>query len=606
MEKSILNLDLYSFIPYAIVAFSHVYGIEYREHLKNNLEHTIINIYRDVDGLSSYIFHLKRCKNRELAIKFLSHLDFEIPDYPPQNFTLSFNDETEELLYKFIYYSYSAFENMNKEKIAICAFEEKNADSKKRTKQKIDIINYLRSPNNEPITEENLEEFIKSPEYQKIIEKVNELLKLYYELKQEYEEWEKVLEPYEKYVKYENERKSEILKFRKSELFRIIYPSLPLPVLKIIQDKPQSEQEETIFSYLDISCNSLIENFSQEKMDKLYSKDIEPNDKFWIVYWQSQYLKNLGITIPNTIHLDCKTTEDIANYLNFINQSNIKQYIPPNEVIRYITTIREKKYDAALNEYFKNRNDFKAIMQFFDNNENNINYFLSILKKVQICVAGEGGHDEKNNFLRIMSFTVRSGDHDKLAHNFLHEAGHAIDQNEQGTGFEPLEDYRENGHRNPYDSRWRKYERFNETINDIFTIEALEYLNSVGIYLIQPYEFTCLDTSNHNTFLVTKDLLRPLIKRFRAQVIKAKLNSEPNYLVQFIGKEHYEALVDIVNKVDYLCHNGLERKLKDEADDIMVLEYQAQLEKLTEVYINIDNYYESHFGTNEEKTHVSK
>ena len=551
MEKSILNLDLYSFIPYAIVAFSHVYGIEYREHLKNNLEHTIINIYRDVDGLSSYIFHLKRCKNRELAIKFLSHLDFEIPDYPPQNFTLSFNDETEELLYKFIYYSYSAFENMNKEK-------------------------------------------------------VNELLKLYYELKQEYEEWEKVLEPYEKYVKYENERKSEILKFRKSELFRIIYPSLPLPVLKIIQDKPQSEQEETIFSYLDISCNSLIENFSQEKMDKLYSKDIEPNDKFWIVYWQSQYLKNLGITIPNTIHLDCKTTEDIANYLNFINQSNIKQYIPPNEVIRYITTIREKKYDAALNEYFKNRNDFKAIMQFFDNNENNINYFLSILKKVQICVAGEGGHDEKNNFLRIMSFTVRSGDHDKLAHNFLHEAGHAIDQNEQGTGFEPLEDYRENGHRNPYDSRWRKYERFNETINDIFTIEALEYLNSVGIYLIQPYEFTCLDTSNHNTFLVTKDLLRPLIKRFRAQVIKAKLNSEPNYLVQFIGKEHYEALVDIVNKVDYLCHNGLERKLKDEADDIMVLEYQAQLEKLTEVYINIDNYYESHFGTNEEKTHVSK
>ena len=180
---------------------------------------------------------------------------------------------------------------------------------------------------------------------------------------------------------------------------------------------------------------------------------------------------------------------------------------------------------------------------------------------------------------------------------FMHESGHIIDQSPKGTGFETFDNLGKNCKRNPYDSAFRKYEKFNETLNDIFTIEAIKILQDQGIYLLEPKEFTSLDTINCNTSLITKNLLQPLLQKFRKQVIKAKINSEPEELITYIGEDNFEELVDAVNKVDYLSRNDVVFKIDKYPEDAMVIEYFQQVEKVKQIYINIDRYYANKFGS---------
>ena len=69
MDK--LNIDFKSLLPYVIDAFSSVYGEEYRSIISKKINNCIILSYHDVEGLNDYVSYLKRCKGRELSIRFL-------------------------------------------------------------------------------------------------------------------------------------------------------------------------------------------------------------------------------------------------------------------------------------------------------------------------------------------------------------------------------------------------------------------------------------------------------------------------------------------------------------------------------------------------------
>lgn len=306
---------------------------------------------------------------------------------------------------------------------------------------------------------------------------------------------------------------------------------------------------------------------------------------------QSCYLKNIGIEISNEQMLKCDSEEDVNNYLFFLSQDNIRKYIPSDDLISYITSLRENNYEDALREYYVNRDDFLDAKREFGNNEGNLKYIYEQIKNKKVCIASQGGTRNNNEFISIMFYAIRTYEGGSLFYTFMHECGHIIDQSSNGTGFETFSDFNENSEKNPYDNDFRKYEKFNETLNDIFTMEAVELLHNQGIYLIEPSEFTLSDISNHNTALITKNLLKPLLSKFRQQVISAKVKADHNELIRYIGKDNFEELVDIVNKVDYLSRNGVVPKIDTSPDDEMVKEYFEQVERAKKIYNNIDDYY---------------
>lgn len=594
-----LNINFKKLLPFAVEAFTKVYGEEYRDIISKKINNAVIIPYYDIEGLSNYIFYIKSCKRREYAIKFLDKIGVNLKKHIKDNYTQPLNDEIEEILH---YYIHSAFRGFSKDTdywVPLHAFKPNNTTYPKRLlRNKITIINYLLDKDHEKITEENFHLFVQTNEYQEILKKINELNIIYEQLLKEYRKFEEKLQPYENFIESEQKRKSDILNRNKTLTFIDIKSMLPSSVINAISGKSLEEKSSAILGDLVIDSTSIIESFSSDNLNKLKSNEVDIYNKFRIAYSQMQYLKNLGIEIPKVFS---NLEEQLNNYLLFFdrNQDNIKKYIPSFDVINDITSIREKRYKEALKEYYTTRDDYINTGNSFD--------IYEFIKNKMICVnTGTISHGSYIEYIAIMFYTIRSNSEGKLFYIFMHECGHIIDQNKERIGFENLDYFHTKRERNPYDNRYRKYEIFNETLNDIFTIEAVEFIQKLGIYLIEPKKYTLSDTSNVNTKLITKKLLYPLLSKFRKQVISSKINANPNELIKYIGKDNFEELVDVVNKVDYLSRNGVIPKIDTFPEDEMVKEYFKQLEKLEKIYINIDNYYKKNveplITTSDDKT----
>jgi len=590
MDK--LSIDFKKLLPHAIDAFTKVYGEEYHEIILSKLNNALIIPYYDVEGLRDYISYIKRCKSREYSIKFLDEIGIDVNKYKKDNYSAPLDEEIEKIIECYLGSSNLGFSKEKDYYAPLQAFNPNNQTYYKRLlRNKIKIINYLLNNKQEEVTEENFDLFVETEKYKEIFKKINEFNIVYEKLLLEYRKWEEQLQPYEEYVESEYSRKLEILKRKKISTFSEIADKLPHPVIDAISNKTLEEQCDAVFGNVDISVTSLIETFSSDKMEKLKSKDVDKFDKFYIISLQTSYLSNLGIDLPDGKILECDTEEAVNKYLTYLNQDDIKKYIPSDELISYITSIREKNYEECMREYYGSREDFIEAMRLFGNRESYFNYIYDKIKNKKVCIAGQGGTIGDNKFISIMFYSIRVWDGGMLSHTFMHECGHIIDQSPRGTGFESSEDFNDNSIKNPYDNAFRKYEKFNETLNDIFTMEAVELLHNEGIYLIEPSQFTILDTSNNNTSLITKKLLQPLLAKFRPQVIKAKIEADPEELIRYIGKDNFEELVDVVNKVDYLSRNGVDSKINTLPEDEMVKEYFKQVERAKKIYANIDDYY---------------
>lgn len=572
-----LRIDLESMLPTIIDAFTKVYGEEYYDIISERINNVTIIQYYNIERLRQYIDDIKKTKRREYAIKFLDKIGVNVNI--KDNYRQPLDSEIEELLSYYIFSSYTGFGKNTDEYVPIQAFKTNN-DTNPRVllKNKIKIINYLLGDNYKQINEENFDSFTETEEYNKILKKINELNLVYEQLLLEYRNWEEQLHPYEELVNSEEQRELEILEKKKRELFLDIYPRLPNSVKNAISDKSLEEKISTILGLSDIGSTSDIEMFGFKAMEQLKSKEILLDEKYYIILAQKHYLRKIGIEFPNKKILLCNSEEDVNAFLNFLNQENIKKYLPSDDLVNYINSLRQDKYEEAIKEYYTTKNDFLIAKKQYSETD----FIYGIMKYENTCVCNIecATKDVLLMFYQISSICG------SLFWGFTHECGHAIDQN--GTGFD---DFLEVSERNPYDDNYRKYEKFNETLNDIFTMEVIDLLHNQGIYLIEPLEFTLLDVSNLNTALITKNLLKPLVSKFREQVIASKINSNRYELMSYIGVDNFEELVDVVNKVDYLARNGVANKINESPDDEMVKEYFKQVERAKEIYIDIDNYY---------------
>lgn len=588
---------LKNLMPFVIESYTYVLGEEFEDIIKKRLNNALIIPYYDVEGLYDYLIDIKRCKRREYSIKFLDEIGLDVEEYKKNNYTEPLDEKIGDLLYNYIYDSYRAFDKNNEFWVPLLAFKENNNSAPEQLLQnKLKIINYLLKDEYKEITKDNFDSFTNTEEYQQILIKINEFNIIYEQLLSEYKSWEEQLKQYEEFIKFEQQRKSEILKKYKIIISELIFSKLPILAKNSLFQKTPEERSNALIGIegRDIGSSSFIESFGKEKIEKLKSKDTDWWEKYLIVCNQSKYLKNVGIIFPNEKILRCDSEEEINEYIKFMEQDNVKQYIPSDDVINYVKSVREKKYEEAIREYYVTRKDFISTKREFD--QKSLNYIYDQIKNKRVCIAGNGVTRIDGEYISLMFYTIRGYDLGILAYSFIHECGHIIEQSKKGTGFESVYDYFEDSEKNSYDKSCRKHEKFNETINDIFSLEAEKYLNNKGIYLIEPQEYTLFDKSNRNTASLTKELLKPLLIKFKKQVIRAKINSNHEELTRYIGEENYEELVDAINKVDYLTRNGVAHKIDNSPEDEMVKEYYEELARVNKIYSNIDKYYEDYIN----------
>lgn len=584
MDK--LNIDLKSILPHVIDAFTHVYGEEYIAIIQYKIINANIFQYYDLEGLNDYIRDIKEIKKQEMYTEFLKEIGINLEN---ENSLATIDDETKRQLEDIVGPFY-AFKKEYERRIPLRAFlSNYRFELEDIVVDKIKVFNFLLGDSHETITEKNYNSFKETNEYQELLIKINEYNKLYDEFSEEYRDFEQKLLPYENFIEQERKRKESILKKKKEELFKEILPKLPQSICDDISNKSLDEQMSIILEPRDLAFTTKIEAFSSEKMAKLKDPQVSEFEKESIKGMQLKFLSQFEIYIPNEELIKY----NIDNYLNFLNNDVVKKYIPKEELVDYISAERPKRYEDAIKEYYTTRRDFVEIYKNFEENENNLEHIYEKLKNKIICVNSALGN---GTFISFMFYSIGRKMLGSLLFAFMHECGHLIDLSEKGCGFEIDIFSVHDLEKNTYDEAHRKYEKFNETLNDMFTMEALEFLHKQDIYLIEPRKYTSQDESNCNTFLIVKQLLEPLIQKFRKQVIKAKINTNPDELIRYIGNENYEQLVDAVNKVDYLARNGLVSKIDKSPEDEMVLDYYNEVERVKQIYNNIDDYYANNFS----------
>ena len=595
-----ININFKEVMPHVINAYSKVFGEEYRDIIETKLNNAKIIYYLDINGLDYYLNYIRNSKKFECAIKLLDRIGINVEEYKDKIYKQTFDAKTNKILYNYVSNLWSSFDKAIMHVSPLQAFKKDNPlDPVILLKMKLKLINYLLRDDEEKITEETFDAFTKTKRYAELLSKIESYNKIYEEIIEEHEKWKEKIKPFEEVVKNEMKKYNNVFEEYKINFFNEISNYLEDNIEDAIKNKSIDEKLDIIFGNHSLAMESLIESFSKENMEKIMSNDVPAIDKYIIVKAQKDYLEKLGVDIEEIRSIECSNEEEISKYMKFINSKNVQKFIPKNYIISFIKYKREDAYDDALRDYYLNRKDIADAINSFEDDKYYKTYIYNTIKEKKICITGFGSSLTPDEYKTLLFYTIRRGSNGTLSFDFLHECGHIIEDCNRGTGFEENLniDYKtyDEVPKNPYLPKYRLYERFNETVNDIFTNEAREILQKEGIYLIEPKEYTNPEYQNSNTYQLTKDVLKPLISKFRKEVIDAKIHSKHSNLTKYIGAYNFEVLVDILNKVDYLCQSGLENKIATELNANLIKEYNEQLDRLEKVYKNIDDYYKRNY-----------
>lgn len=124
---NLLDIDFQSIRAPIIDAFTFVYGEEYRDIISKKINHTYFISYYDVDGIDSYIHYLKRCKVKDLSLRFLDMIGVS-SSYDRSNYSHCFDDDTIRVLDSTISSTFAFTEYQNRWS-PLCAFDEYSTKS---------------------------------------------------------------------------------------------------------------------------------------------------------------------------------------------------------------------------------------------------------------------------------------------------------------------------------------------------------------------------------------------------------------------------------------------------------------------------------------------
>lgn len=569
----LLNINIDSYIPDIVDAYTTVYGEKYRRDITRRLNSFVFLPYYDLEGLRDYIYHMKICKTKELLAQFLHAIGKGV-------------DDGKQLLYLLFNNNSCVFEDCLKDYLPLNYFASKGVD-----KYKINLINYFLD--DKKITINDYEDFIKTDEYRKILKLVKGYVLIYNRLTVKYNKWCKQFDECLTFIDGDRKRKKGIMDRGKQDVLSFYKDNISFDML--VED--EVELSKLLFNSRSIVEESNIEYFGTKYIDMLENSAININKKRLIINRQLSYLQFMGIDCSKFNNVLSLSEEDIKEYLEFIKLDNVKASIPEQSLIEKLSKYRIKKAEECKNEYYSNRQDFVKNNKYFSILGKKRS--LALIDSSTICVFDGGLVDRRDNtFYSALFFSTVVGSGGILDYMFVHECGHIIDNNSFGCGFvnDKKIDYKK---KNDYDDKYFKYERFNEAINDIFTTKVVEILRNKGIYLFDSKSFAESNLDDCNSFLVVKNMLNRLVNKFMRYVIEAKINADSSILSLVIGYDNFQELVDLVNYVDYLARNGLQEYLKDNVSNHIVSEYYKCLDELDIVYKKVDAYCAS-LGTSSE------
>lgn len=581
---NLLNINFKEFLPHIIDAYTSVYGEDYRDTIEYKINNAIIYQYSNYIGLENYINSLKIYKKKEIIIKYLKLCNI-------------LNKEDEKLDYENIYKKYNlSFIDINSlDDMSTSSIFKFNPD--KFDDAFINVTKDILGKKFKNVLE--YEEYKKSEEFNKDLDRINEVKILFIDLIKEYNEWLVGLLEFEDYIEQERNKHDDFFNKSEEDICNSLVYKLPKHIQEIILKLSKNKRMNILVG--NSKEEALIDSFSKKNID-LLDMDTQDYLKYSIIKRQKRYLEEIGVSIPKEL-IFTRGKNEIKEWIKFINSKDVKKFLPYSDIIEEIIINRETKREKYENEYIRFKEDYqKIINDIYINQKSNttisnevLREIYYILKNNNICVS-INSEDYNTNYSSIMYYTIVGSMFGNLDFCLLHEFGHVIDQNNDKIGLEAQIELS-----SVVDDRYRKYEILNEVLTDIYAIDAKKYLENKGIYLMENDTISEKDESDFNTSMYLKKLLEPFVNKYRKYISKSKINSSPEELYNYIGESNYEELNDIINRLQKIIEEYYISGENEKEDLESRKDYIDEVNKLNKLYASMDEYYQNIIGNIDNK-----
>lgn len=546
--ENIFNADYAKYISVLSEVFVHIFGEKYRDLIKNRLNTSffVTNIscgcFEHSKDFDNYVFSLKKFYMDKYNRKFIDYVndccffskkidydDFSsLFDFFP--FDSFFNEFDRD-------YSISALRSFF---VNIDEYSENNINT--IINYQISLINFILDSDN--ITGDNYEEFKKTDKYNELLVILRKLYDYYLNL---YSDYEKDLSPYQNYFDY-----IEIEKNKRKKIVAKYYDEI---------------KKYAFFEFLNVKCDV--------DVDKLL-KHIRVTDESWweprdltvifhdyysySFYNIANYLKCFDIDIYDEYSVKCSNILDIETDKETISNILCKYSDYFFDYDKLKEFINNKYKNLKLELFFSNDRLDKFLINDFcgsepivvGNNMPNIEYLFNEINDIESGNFITHGNYVVHNELQylIIFLTPVFGN---FMDCFVHECCHRLFCINNKCGFDLVDENKK------CFSDKRKYEVFNECLNDIFTNEAMDYLIENDIYFFEDKEFVNLNYKNDmNMPAFIREFVRKFLDKFFDFVVECKFDANIFLLKERFGEDLFEEFIDIINHLFYLSQNKLD------------------------------------------------
>lgn len=493
------NLALRSKLPQIIELFVSYYGEDDRERITNKLQNSLLIGYSKPEEKKDIIMLSIKEISEQAEKKFLDQL--------------TQNNMVQVKLKKLFLNNYGFDSSPDLHPINQYIKYKKNPESHQEIKPQ--VVEFL-SKIDKTITIENLDQYIDENKF----EILDNIIPSYESALQEYNTNKNQLKPYIKEIIVNEELKKELEKKYTQKYIDSLKEIFQEEKYKQFNELPDDVKLQNCL-LISIKYDTLIESFSEENeqmLQKGYSWQIGS-----ILTDRIIYFKNLGLDLGD-------------NYQNYQNYSEIDKYIPPKELVEKVSKIRkeflkqmDKNYSSSIKEYQENIQTIKEL-DFLD--EWGI-YDTTRYTKGGTYIAPNLRFVNNQYIGYPILYLEISKEDDDIDHRLIHECNHIIEFS--------VTEVTETKYKTI--SGWdridlRTYEAFNESINELITLEILEIAKDVNFTIFDSpnQEIESNVTDYQHTFFISK----PFYQTYKREIIESRKNGNMEIIYNAVGKENFE------------------------------------------------------------------
>lgn len=549
-------------------AFITFYGENTRERIITAFKNMKIITYCKPEEMESIIKHTEIEKLKELTLELLNKINI--------------NNIDKSILNQILFEDITEFDCIS----TLDSYIDYLNGDKSRKSETINLLNKFY----QGITEENLDFLIST----KTFKEIDNIVTLYNDMIEKYKEFILSTKEYKKYLtkcsKLKNKLSRKYLKILLEELYSKITREEYIEIEKeynlVINSPNDIFDIEEQYIYLNKNLTSTLIEFFNEKCNKVLEDKTDERLEY-IQNGRILYFKKLGLNLGD-------------NYTVYENNEEAKKLIPSQKLVETLTKNKEQLYPKLQKEYYESLAEYQTnreIINALELLDKDDGYDIHAYEFESTMIVPNIKIENNQYIIYTLVLIYLGNDGGYLDTYIIHELNHVLEASlksfdgkkyQMTSGWEIFTDkIDENPNIKNYliNEPKRKYELFNEIINELIAQEITEILFESENYIFKNKNNAII--SGGTNYEHTKFIVEEFYETYKQIIIESRNNGNIELIYDAVGEDNFNELNELVNiyykhfpdETSYELYEDLDNGIENEKTKIYY-ELKKQTDKI--------------------------